>query len=539
MPRTAFGYARARCFCRIGLTLFISAVYSVVSALATTPPPVYVDVIAMTGDPWPELGPGTTYSSSYYVKLNNRGDIAAYLEFLPDGPPGSRNHSLWTISPAGQRRLFVADDMVTDDGYRIGFDPHDTEPVLGSGGHFYAADVLLTRPDGSQRRSEFVRPSATGGLIARPTVENSPFYPPINVHGEMAYSNSNGDAASIWSADGSVRPLLDAAAPDTADGRQITGIEVLSYSDRRIAYFTGAAPDQTRVVGGGLWAVDATAGTLAAALIEPYTPLSRSGFSGRIAGLESYGAVSENGHVFTIATLAPGTGVTDDNNTVLVLRKPNNDLETIAWENDPVTGASQRLRSFGGMQVNDAGDLAFAAQIEASIFSPREQAIFARPNDRSSYRTIAKSGNRIPNWFGEFEDLSGPALNARGQIAFTNTPAGAQSGNASLWVWEPDNTYHPILRAGDLVELAPGDVRRALGVLHWSFNDLGQVAFGVQFEDGTSALVISNAVAVPEPTGIGIAIGALLFGLIAKSRQKRGATAKIARRKANAGVAVA
>ncbi len=116
-----------------------------------------------------------------------------------------------------------------------------------------------------------------------------------------------------------------------------------------------------------------------------------------------------------------------------------------------------------------------------------------------------------------FNVFLNPSLNAPGQVAFLARLAGPGVGDAQgnafgIWAQSINGGLELIAREGDAMEVEPGDLRtiarlsfatesggedgRARG-----FNQRGQVAFGATFTDGTSAILISNRVAIPEPSG--------------------------------------
>jgi hypothetical protein len=332
---------------------------------------------------------------------------------------------------------------------------------------------------------------------------------------------------SLWEADGSSRAVLSDPGPHLADGRYITDPDAVALSDVGIAYFLGTSEDVYRTPGRGLWSIDTTRESYSTAIIEPHAAVPDIGPNVRLDYCCSSRSISENGHVFVHGRLARGGTINLSNETVLLLRRPTGELETIAQtgQRAPELSDNSRFAHLNGGDVNDAGDVIFSASVRTSVVAPGDDVLYAQPHDRDSPLLIAKQGDPI---FDESTwelagDLGGYDLNARGQVAFQSVPEGVDREHGSLWVWNPDGTYHSILNPGDTIEVAPGDIRRAAGVMLWTFNDRGELAFGVRFEDGSTALVVSDQVAIPEPTGAALVIVALgLCGLAGRHVLRNG-----------------
>ena len=80
------------------------------------------------------------------------------------------------------------------------------------------------------------------------------------------------------------------------------------------------------------------------------------------------------------------------------------------------------------------------------------------------------------------------------------------------------SAHHPprrglrlIAREGDTLDVRNGpevDLRTVEDLGDYSFNDLGYVAFEAKFTDGSYAILVSNLVAVPQPSaGILLILG--------------------------------
>lgn len=124
-------------------------------------------------------------------------------------------------------------------------------------------------------------------------------------------------------------------------------------------------------------------------------------------------------------------------------------------------------------------------------------------------------------------NFSSIATNAVGQIAFQALLSGSGifggpgGNNSAMFGWDPNGGLCLIARTGDLFEAAPGDFRTisSLGGLSTSggqdgrtrsINDLGQVAFTLDFTDGSSGIFVTT---IPTPGGLALlALGGLVAG---------------------------
>ena len=154
----------------------------------------------------------------------------------------------------------------------------------------------------------------------------------------------------------------------------------------------------------------------------------------------------------------------------------------------------------------------------------------------SGLALVARSGNEAPGTpegvlFSRF-GTSGikfdiPALNNAGQTAFVGRLTGPGvdvTNNRGIWAEDQQGVLTLIAREGDLLDVDDGlgtdfrtisslsfDVGLGRGGGHMSgFNDLGQIAFGAVFTDGTRGVFVSNLAAVPEPAGWVLAVAGLL-----------------------------
>jgi hypothetical protein len=150
-------------------------------------------------------------------------------------------------------------------------------------------------------------------------------------------------------------------------------------------------------------------------------------------------------------------------------------------------------------------------------------------------RLVALGGNQAPGAQPgkTFEFIQLPYMNNAGQIVFSATiddgnPA-TQSNEVGIWAQDRQGELQLIVKSGDMLEVAPGVLSEVGNVsFSWHFNedqiinDRGEILFHARFMDGTQAIVVSDVVAIPEPSGCVLAVGlAMLSFGVARTRKRR------------------
>ncbi len=130
-----------------------------------------------------------------------------------------------------------------------------------------------------------------------------------------------------------------------------------------------------------------------------------------------------------------------------------------------------------------------------------------------SLALVSRSGSPAP---GTAEGVTfssifpGPVTNGAGQVAFTAWLTGEgvdSSNNFGVWAEDPNGLLTLVIREGDQIEVAPGDVRTVLRVFMttgetfisggedgrlMNFNDAGQLAFRVIFTDFSGGIIVAS-----------------------------------------------
>ena len=89
-------------------------------------------------------------------------------------------------------------------------------------------------------------------------------------------------------------------------------------------------------------------------------------------------------------------------------------------------------------------------------------------------------------------------------------PFGTTNG---LWIEDDFSVLRHIVATGDNLEVAPGDVRRVERIIWYAVNDIGQVAYAINFAD-SSGVFITQLEPIPEPCTLLLAAGTVAVCLV-------------------------
>jgi hypothetical protein len=192
-------------------------------------------------------------------------------------------------------------------------------------------------------------------------------------------------------------------------------------------------------------------------------------------------------------TTAPGvddSGIYLWDNGVLINR---------ARENALVPEGNGRFDSFQLPVLNTSGEILFQASLRGTSGATADDSGIYLHNG-TTMLNIARENAAAPDDYGLFSGFREPVLNSGGQVAFVaslkNTPAGSDSG-----IYLGDGTEQmKVIRTGETLAgktvltlyLYSGTTQGASQVdsRGTPFNDSGQVAYGVQFSDGTAGVCL-------------------------------------------------
>lgn len=264
-------------------------------------------------------------------------------------------------------------------------------------------------------------------------------------------------------------------------------------------------------------------------LVAPNTPVPQVGGNATITPLSQPDGINESGDVVFRADVVDGD---DRRGGVWIVGDEG--VRPVILSGDPLVGDSSG-QVFSGFSyeavINDQGKVAvYGSLIDPDGQNRRSVLIAGQPGH---FELVAAQGDAAPGTDSVFQGFfrNTPAMNAKGQLAFTTGIQNQTSTFGSLWATDLSGDLQLIIQEGDSLEVAPGDVREVLRVgFHRGansggadgrgsgINDLGLITFAATFIDGTHGIFISNLVAVPEP---GIASLLLIAGWVSLARRRK------------------
>ncbi len=476
----------------------------------------------------PGMDSGVEFSGfSLIPALNNAGQTTFRGFLAGPGVDFSSNVSVWSEGGDAGLALVAREGSpapgVTNDEI---FSGSFNEPSINNAGQIAVRGGLTgTGVSNSNDRGLWSQGGGAGlalvardGNLAPGTVDNENFSflgpPAFNGAGQSAFlgllptglgSNNSG----IWSEGGGAGLALVARGGNQAPG-VAAGVNFGTFRDPVIngagqtafwAFLTGPGVGDHSVWseggGAGLALVarqgDSAPGTAGAANFSSFDKpvinnAGQTAFSALLEGAES-GIWSEGA----------GSGL------ALVAR--SGDLAP-----DVIDGAN--FSGFSEPVLNGAGRTAFRADLTgAGVDSSNDRGIWSE-GEGAGLALVARSGNSAPGVSGDvtFSDFSNPTLNGAGRLAFRGTLTGTDVNNGNdrgLWAEDSSGALTLIAREGDMIDLDDGsgpDLRTiaALSLAGESgnedgrrseFNDLGQLAFMIQFTDSSEGIFVSDLVA--------------------------------------------
>ncbi len=440
-------------------------------------PPGNLTSVAIANQAAPDTSPGISFAGVSPPSVGNAAGDAAFAGWI-QGPgiiPGSNDWGFWSGAPASPH--LVA---------RTGMAAPGTAPGV----------ILSMFP-------------VTGDSLALNAMGDSAFISRLTGPG-IVTTNDLG----IWAEySGSLSFIMRTGmqAPGTDPGVVFGGlggvVPSIAFNNAGhvgfIAHVTG--PGVTSTTNHGLWT--GVAGSLSLNVREGMAaPGTAAGVHFSDVGLSEIGLNNAGQVVFRAFIEGPGV-VNGVNHMGIWTAGPGSD-ELVARNGDQAPGKPDGVNffSFGDPIINGSGDKAFRATLTGvpgtSVWLERDGLLSSVPGSNSS-------------------SLGDPVvLNALGQVAFT-------VGSSALWATDPDGDLHEIVRAGDPLEIRPGDVRTVQGVSIWGgsggedgrptpFGDDGTLAFRIEYSGGSGIFVAT----VPEPTTSALFIAGAMFTMRRRSARR-------------------
>jgi hypothetical protein len=495
--------------------------------------------IAQVGQGAP--GTGATFASFSHVVLTDRQLVfSAQLAGPPIGP--GEGHSIWRVHDGALSRIAQsgqeAPSFVPENQFS------NLEGSVAANGETALAFFARTRPkEGPTAQSSglwvatavgvrLVAEADQGALPPMADVKflaqsfETPFAdtPIVNSHGQTLFrgflTGPGIDAANlngIWGFDTSsgTQLLLRAgmAVPGTPHGKFLSfpgSPTINDAGDTAVLAFFASDPAAT-----GLDAGEALTGE---SMDVGHDHADGDGATPRL-GLWVRRASGALEHVFSMGDHAPGISDPHGNQ--------HDAHVTFVDTFDPVMNAAGSVALVAVVAGEGVTDLN-----AVGVWSNARSGAGSEPGD---LELIARTGDAVPGGRpGEtFGVLQEPALNAAGQavfMAWSYTPDGdATLTRGGIWGQDRAGTLRNVAQAGDLVEVLPGDLREIASLQFHSrtggedgrprgLNDLGEVALLAHFSDGSSAVLVSRALSIPEPTTAWLAWAGML-GILRRPRR--------------------
>lgn len=510
---------------------------------------VPVRSVVVTGQPAPGAGDGVLFTDNTSLPaLNQSGRVTFTVLLAGAGVTNQNDGSVWAENAAGLTLIAREGSRAPGTPAGITFDSSLLRSPINSADRIMLfAQLKGSGVDITNKSGVWSNRSGALDIVARsadplPGLPNlkligiETFGPLFNDAGQLAFSAGVEGAGTPPNPPLMTAVLSESAGVTTivmnagllAPGAQPTGpaAPVLFGSDLSVRGMNGLGkvlviatldgpvdPSNFR----GIWS-DAS-GTLAKVVRmgDPVPNAPTGVFFGTLGG----SSLNNAGQITFAADLTgPGISAAMDSG---IWVEQSGDTKLIAQEGSPAPGLPADV-VFGpiGMAepiINAAGKTAFAAQLSGPGVDPSNNVgIWSQGN--GDLALVARAGDRAPGMpdgvnFGNTIRLVG--MNSAGRISFRTTLSGpgVTPGVDDLAIFAevgPGGSLIPIIRTGESVEVASGDVRTVLIVEVLAaptglqdgraagFNEAGQLALKISFTNGTSGIFVT----ITDPDGDGL-----------------------------------
>lgn len=530
--------------------------------------------VALTGRPAPGGGSfvvGFDGGSFSNASLNSSGRVV--FEARVNGTFGVSDRGIFAGVPGslsqiarggqaamgtGANHLFNANfGPIINDANRVAFGSFLT------GGGTVAADneAVFLSGHGSVARENGAAPDVPAGVNYGnfDAVQTNFSQPLVNNEGRVAYRsflrgtgvNQNNDSG-IWTGPAEAPQLLV---------REGANVGLTGFTNVQFGTFFGMAMNRHgQVAFNGMLAGSGTSfpndqgifsigpsGTFAIIRENQAAPgATGAAFGGGGAGTDIFDpTINDEGKVAFRSVLRGSVSSANNSGVWAGIPGTANFLQIVQRENNLVPGLTNiRFGSFDDVQASDpsmngAGKLAMMVLLTGTGVNATNNTavVFGSALDT----VIARKGDQVPDQsmgvvFGAFNDGFGvaPALNNLDQMAFLGSLAGAgidTSNDRAIFGYDPSFGVRTLVREGDLLEVAPGDVRQIAELFFVggsggedgkarTLNDESRLTFTATFVDGSAGVFVTS---IPAPgagvlAGLGLAAAGLGRGRRRKDR---------------------
>ena len=233
-----------------------------------------------------------------------------------------------------------------------------------------------------------------------------------------------------------------------------------------------------------------------------------------------------------------GPGISGSNDRVILSEGGGRGLKVVAREGTVAPGAddSVTFSTFEPPVLNARGESAFIARLAGNTVETLNRVALFSEGMGKGLKLVARSGDVVPGstdlTISSFEQ---PFLNAKGQTAFFSTISGpgiTSSRNEAVFAEDTAGNLHLIAREGGTINVSndPSQpdfrtiIQLGFNYTNWGsgnedgresiFNDSGLLVFSALFDDSTTAILVANLVAVPEPSSVAL----LAIAIVTMSR---------------------
>jgi hypothetical protein len=354
---------------------------------------------------------------------------------------------------------------------------------------------------------------------------------------------------------GDLRPIVEQKdqVPGFPIGSEFDGIHEpeVTESGRVLFHATARQPGQPSTR--GIWSYDAVGGLSFAVKQRDLAPGLPAGSTFAFGAPAQRIATAPSGR-FAFGSYLDGPAITLATNYGLFAENSDGAIRLVAWKGQAAIGApnGEVFHDFfitGNTQafdINDAGNVAFMAKINGTVDTATPLSIWSE--GMGSLKLVAMVGGSAPGYandvlFTNFMDPWGSTyplvLNNQGRVAFRGRVSGpgiTEANNEGIWAQDRSGELRLIVKEGDTVETNPGEFRaiRSLRFVgdygtHSGFNDNGQLVFHATFVGSGNGIFVSDAVAVPEPSSLVVAVGMVVVALLRFQRRNNTASRRLRR----------
>jgi hypothetical protein len=448
-------------------------------------------LVARAGDPAPGTPTGVYFTSVSGPIFNDANILLFFGELAGPGVTDQNCQGYWVTDGSGAPQLlYLQGDPVANAGASV-----TLSGIPIPGGQFGWSNAGL----------------AFLGLLSGPTV---------------TASNENAVLLAVPASGLSVIAQQGDQAPGTPSGVLFTGFSIpiqIADSGEVLFYAAAFAPGATSN-NGGLWRADPTGSLSPVVLLGDQAPFPGSDPSVVFSTISSHGFTAD-GSVFFVAGVdaPPGVGY---------------DIEPSLWEAAPdgtislvLAGDAQAPGFPSGTELQQIQPV--AAGPYTYVFSSTLNGYGFDPDNDISYwllqggqlTLLALEGGTVSNIpglptfsFSEY-DAPFPWTNSNGDLTVPAYLSGAgitNGQNEAILFASPDTGVISVVRAGDQLEVAPGDervvsyVNNGFAPLQSPLNDSRELVVPVQFQDESTAIVVAT---IPKPSACGM-LGIEVFAVL-------------------------